>query len=123
VTIHVPVPRWLGEIVKHHMERLRLMNLEGSPPSIAMGEVTRLWAETLASSGRYEEALDAWRFHEAFMALARQCERWPAPVHLLRVLPARREAAKLPPPKASANDRERAKAMLADIAQKLARSK
>jgi hypothetical protein len=103
------------------MERLRLMNLEGSPPSIAMGEVTRLWAETIAASGQYEEALDAWRFHAAFMTLARQCERWPAPALLLRALPARREAASLPPPRMTKEERQRARAMLAGIAEKLRR--
>lgn len=117
--IHVKVPRWLGEIVKYHMERLRLLNLDASPPGVAMGEVTRIWAETIAASGVYDEALDAPRFHSAFMTLQRTVERWPAPRHLLEALPARAEALKLPPPPVTEADRERARVMLAGITRKL----
>lgn len=117
--VHVKVPRWLGEIVKYHMERLRLLNLDGSPAGVAMGEVTRIWAETLAASGNYDEALDAGRFHTAFMTLARVRESWPAPKHLLEALPARPEPRKLPAPPATEADRERARVMLASITKKL----
>ena len=113
------VPRWLGEIVKYHMERLRLLNLDASPPGVAMGEVTRIWAETIAGSGVFDEALDAPRFHSAFMTLQRTMDRWPAPKHLLEALPARPEPLKLAPPPATEADRERARVVLAGIAKKL----
>ena len=113
------VPRWLGEIVKYHMERLRLLNMDASPPGVAMSEVTRIWAETIAVSGVYDEELDAPRFHSAFMTLQRTLERWPAPKRLLEALPARPEPLKLPPPPATEADRERARVMLASITKKL----
>ena len=101
------------------MERLRLLNLDGSPAGVAMGEVTRIWAETLAASGNYDEALDAGRFHAAFMTLARVRESWPAPKHLLEALPSRPEPLKLPEPPITEADRERARVMLANITKKL----
>ena len=113
------VPRWLGEIVKYHMERLRLLNLDASPPGVAMGEVTRIWAETIAASGVFDEALDAPRLHSAFMTLQRTVERWPAPKHLLEALPSRPEPLKLPAPLPTEAERERARVVLAGITEKL----
>ncbi len=117
--VHVKGPRWLGEIVKYHMERLRLLNLDASPPGVAMGEVTRIWAETIAASGEFDEEEDSPRFHAAFLTLQRTLERWPAPKHLLEALPARPEPRKLPAPPATEADRERARVMLASITKKL----
>lgn len=85
VTATVPV--WLGEIVKAHIERLKLLRLEGEPLAEAMGEVTRIWAETLAGHRHWDKARDTPRLHQGFARLTATCKRWPAPAHLLEALP------------------------------------
>jgi len=119
VKVHIKVPHWLGDVVKYHMERLRLLNLDGSPPGVAMGEVTRIWAETIAASGQWDEARDAWRLHEAFMTLARVRESWPAPRHLLEALPPCPEPPRLEPPAPSAEERARIRELLQRRRQRL----
>lgn len=121
--VHVKVPRWLGEIVKFHMERLRLLNLEASPPAVAMGEVTRIWAEIIAARGRFEQDIDAPRLHAAFFALAAHATRWPAPAQLWEHLPPRPEPPKLQAPPTPPSDEERAKirALLQQARQHLVR--
>lgn len=121
--VHVKVPRWLGEIVKFHMERLRLLNLEASPPAVAMGEVTRIWAEIIAERGRFEQDVDAPRLHAAFFALAAHATRWPAPAQLWEHLPKRPEPPKLQAPPTPPSDEERAKirALLQQARQHLVR--
>ena len=83
----VNVPAWLGEIVKAHIERLKLLRLEGEPLAEAMGEVTRIWAETLAGHRHWDRARDTPRLHQGFVRLTATCKRWPAPAHLLEALP------------------------------------
>jgi len=118
--VHVRVPVWMGEILKHRMERLRLLNLEGQPLGRSMGEVVRIWAQVLAARMPVaDEHMDGPRIHAAFDALERDCERWPQPAHLLRALPARPELHKLPPPPMTAEQKQRARAMLADIVRKM----
>lgn len=110
---HIKVPVWMGEIVKYHMERLRLLNLDGAPPGVAMGEVTRIWAETLVSGkADWHRELDAPRLHHAFLKLTRQADRWPAPRHLLDALPARPQPKALPLPEMSREQREANRARL-----------
>lgn len=92
--IRINVPPWLGEIVKIHMERLRLLNLEGAPLGRAMGQVTRIWAETITGRREWDRALDTPRLHQTFLLLAEQCQRWPTPARFLSALPPH------PPPKA-----------------------
>ena len=67
----------------------------------------------------WDEAQDVPRLKMAFRLLAARLERWPAPKHLLEVLPARPEPRKLPAPPATEADRERARVMLASITKKL----
>lgn len=121
--VHVKVPRWLGEIVKFHMERLRLLNLEASPPAVAMGEVTRIWAEIIAARGRFEQDIDAPRLHAAFFALAAHATRWPAPAQLWEHLPPRPESPKLQAPPTPPSEEQRAKirALLQQARQHLVR--
>jgi hypothetical protein len=98
----------LGEIVKYHMERLRLLNLDGAPAGVAMGEVTRIWAETIAGRNvAWDRELDTPRLHQAFMELAAHCDRWPTPNMLMQRLPGRPERKKLEAPKPSPEERER----------------
>lgn len=96
--VSVHVPGWLGEIVKRHIERLKLLRLEGEPLAEAMGEVTRIWGETLAEYQNWDRARDTPRLHRGFAILTATSERWPAPAHLLKALPVIPPEPCLPPP-------------------------
>jgi predicted deacylase len=117
--IQVQIPAWLLELVKMRMERLVILGLDGRPLGRSMGEVVRLWAQIIAARLPHADAaLDAPRLHAAFDVLETICERWPAPAQLWEHLPARPELPKLPPPQASEEQRERVRAMLAELAKK-----
>jgi len=115
-----PVPRWLGEIVKRRIERLRLLNLDGQPLGRSMGEVTVIWAEVLvARLPQPDPALDAPRLEAAFDALERQCERWPAPARLLTLLPPRSPRSAPPAPPAVPAERARLRGLLRDLLRQI----
>lgn len=73
--------------MKRHIERLKLLRLEGEPLAEAMGEVTRIWGETLAEYQRWDRARDTPRLHRGFAILTATSVRWPAPAQLLKALP------------------------------------
>lgn len=107
---------WLGEIVKYHMQRLRLLNLDGAPAGVVMGEVTRVWAETIAACHvNANEHIDGPRLHEAFLYLMQTSERWPAPKHLLKAIPPRPQPQALPAPTIAPEKRAQILAQLADL--------
>ncbi len=90
------------------MERLRLLNLDGAPAGVAMGEVTRIWAETLAGRNIvWDKELDTLRLHRGFMELAANCDRWPSPNMLMQRLPSRPQRQALPAPQITEEQRQR----------------
>lgn len=110
-------PAWLRRIVAPWLLKYTLLGLPGTPASEHIDKTAAVWCEALlACPVAWDEAQDAPRLHAAFKALLPQLERWPAPRHLLAHLPARAPVLPLPPPPANAANRERALAMLADIA-------
>ena len=118
--VHVEIPAWLMDLVKARMERLVILGLEGRPLGRAMGEVVRIWAQVIAARlPRASAEIDAPRLHVAFDALEACCTRWPAPAQLWEHLPARPPVPQLPPPPMSEEQRQRVRAMLADVAQRL----
>ena len=116
VKVYVKVPAWLGEIVKYHMERMRLLSLDGAPLGAAMGEVTLIWAETIAGRNiLWDRELDSPRLHQAFMELAANCDRWPTPNMLMQQLPKRPEPKKLPEPPISEEQRQANQQRIAEL--------
>ena len=108
MSVSVVVPGWLGAIVQCHIARLRLLSLEGAPLAEAMGEVTLIWAETIASRRiNWDCDQDRARLECAFLELAATCERWPAPAMLLKLLSDRPPAPALPPTDLSPAQRRR----------------
>lgn len=101
--VHVQVPYWLGEIVKYHIERLRLLNLDGAPLGKSMGVVTVIFAESItASASGWDESLDAWRLRQAFIQLEKHCDRWPSPRMVIDRMPPRIYPRALPKPRTEA---------------------
>ena len=111
--IHIHVPVWLGEIVKTHIVRLRLLSLESAPLAASMGEVTRIWAEIIAvRRPDWDRDLDTRRLHEAFLRLEATCDRWPTPNQLMQHLPPRPQVQALPRSDISPSQRKRNKARI-----------
>lgn len=106
-------PGWLLAEVIAGMQRLMLLALPGAPAFDAMEGVARAWADALmAWPVAWDAHQDARRLQRAFRLLAASAERWPAPVHLRRLLPPRPPQPALPAP---ATDNARARARLAEI--------
>lgn len=51
------------------------------------------WHEVLTDGRAWEERLDAPRFRQAFVILARTVRRWPAPVEFVEAMPKREQLA------------------------------
>lgn len=113
-------PGWLVAEMAEGLQRLVLLRLEGAASADSIAGVALAWADAMMVAGiSWDERLDSPRIKMAFRLLAARLERWPAPRHLLEVLPARPEPLKLPEPPPSEADRERARVMLASITKKL----
>lgn len=113
-------PGWLVAEMAEGLQRLVLLRLEGAASADSIAGVALAWADAMMVAGiSWDERLDSPRIKMAFRLLAARLERWPAPKHLLEVLPARPEPRKLPAPPATEADRERARVMLASITKKL----
>ena len=94
-----PTPAWLRAEVASGLQRLVALGLPGQPPAATITLTAAAWCEALASTPiAWDERQDAPRLRAAFAALLPQVERWPAPAHLLRALPARPPLPRLPPP-------------------------
>jgi hypothetical protein len=112
-------PGWLVAEVAEGIQRLLVLRLDGCPPADAVEAVALAWADALMTRRiAWDEELDAPRLRQAFRLLAAQAARWPAPVALWDVLPARPELVKLPPPLVQ-EDKERARKMLAHLRDKM----
>ncbi len=101
-------PSWLRTEVASGLQRLVALSLPGQPPAETIALTAAAWCEALASTAiAWDEAQDAPRLRAAFAALLPQVERWPAPSHLLRLMPARpappRLSAPAPSPERRAN--------------------
>ena len=95
---------------------MRLLSLEGAPLGAAMGEVTQIWAETIASRNiQWDCELDSPRLHQAFMELEANCDRWPTPNMLMQQLPKRPEPKKPPEPPISEAQRQANQKRLAEL--------
>lgn len=118
-----PVPAWFHNLVIEGVQMLYALSLQGCPSAETLPLTTQVWINTLWDSvARWDEATDARRLREAFHTLARQAERWPAPAHVMDVIPRRPEAPRLPTPKLSPDERAEAVRKIADIKRLFLRS-
>jgi len=102
------------------MQKLVALALPGQPPAETIALTAAAWCEAMETTSiRWDESLDAARLRSAFSALMRAADRWPQPVHLMRALPARPEPPKLSAPKMTQEERQRARAILAGIADQM----
>lgn len=112
-----PPAQWFRATVAHGLVRLVALALPGTPPADTIELTREAWIEALWPTRAWDADLDAPRLEAAFRALSVTCERWPAPVALLRALPARPQPPALPLPPASAEQRRRVAHMLAALVE------
>jgi hypothetical protein len=98
---------WFRASIAQGLVRLVALSLPGTPPAETIELTREAWIEALWPTRAWNERLDAQRLAEAFRALLVSAERWPAPAHLLRALPPRKEPPRLPPPPPSAAARKK----------------
>lgn len=107
------IPTWFNDAVIEGMQVLQVLSLPGTPSAETIGYASDVWVRTLWSAPtEWDEGLDRARMSAAFLALARQIDRWPAPKHVLDHLPPRRERLKLEAPPLSAEQVRRNRAFL-----------
>ena len=100
------IPVWMRDEVGQGMLRVAVLALPGTPPTDGVVACAVMWCEALlALPITWREDADQWRVREAFRALLPTLDRWPAPKHLIDIMPRRRVVA-LPEPEM---DREAAR--------------
>lgn len=118
------IPDWFYERVSHGLAALVVLHLPGAPSHEVISMTEQVWVEALWSLNvAWDERLDAPRLSAAFLRLARQAERWPAPRTLIELLPSRPQPAQLAGPRLSAQERQRSRQKLRALLDTLATSK
>lgn len=110
---------WFERRIRRGLAALLTLRMEGHPPADTVEATAKVWAQALWPGRAWDEALDDARIGEAFRMIALHETRWPTPAVFLRHLPEREPQKSLPPPRLTAEDRERARAILAGIAARL----
>lgn len=110
---------WFERRIRRGLAALMTLRMEGHPPADTVEATAKVWAMALWPGRAWDEALDAERIGEAFRQIALHETRWPTPAVFLRHLPAREPQKSLPPPKPTDEEKERARAILAEAARLL----
>ena len=110
---------WFERRIRRGLAALMTLRMEAHPPADTVEATAKVWAQALWPGRAWDESSDAERIGEAWRQIALHETRWPTPAVFLRYLPARAPQAALPPPPPTAEDKERARAILAGIARML----
>lgn len=78
---------WLLSEIATGLQKLLVLSLERSPASELIAGTACAWHEALTVGTTWDEKRDAERIRTAFRTLAATRTHWPAPRHLLEVLP------------------------------------
>lgn len=117
-------PEWFQEAVAEGLAKLYVLRLDSAPAADTLDGVEMVWVESLWSCNKqWQEEPDYARIRQAFVTLARQVDRWPAPRHLLDHLPPRPQPQALPEPKPTPEQREKAQAFVREMREMVARMK
>lgn len=81
---------WLKQCVSKGLSLLVVLHLDGGPAAETVNITASAWYRVIKGWPiAWDEALDRRRLTQAFIALASQSTRWPAPHQLRALLPAR----------------------------------
>lgn len=118
------VPPWLGRFIARMLAKCIALRLPGHPGDDVIEHALTTWCEALmALRIEWNRELDGPRLQKAWRAMLPTLERWPMPADFIRHMPAREYPQVLPPPPLTAEDRERARAILAGISEMLKKRK
>lgn len=112
---------WFDRRIRRGLAALMTLRMEAHPPADTVEATAKVWAQALWPGRAWDEALDAARIGEAFRQITLHETHWPTPAVFLRYLPERAPQAALPPPASTAEDKARARAILAGIDEMLKR--
>ncbi len=83
-----PNPDWLRDAVIKGIKGLMTLRLEGAPGEDTVAPMAQAWLAILRTLPHtWDKSRDRPRITGAFLQLAAQCERWPAPAAFIRALP------------------------------------
>lgn len=88
--------RWLRQEIGSGFQQMVCLALSSQPAAEMLPMTAEMWVMTIGY-GMIEE-LDRERIRKGFGQLFRTLNKWPQPVELLKILPARPRRAKLPEP-------------------------
>lgn len=89
------LPTQLHNAMIDGLTMLLTLRLAGSPAADTVAATAQTWSRVLAHGREWDETRDVKRFQTAFMVLANECDRWPAPKDFLDKLPPPPEPLKL----------------------------
>ena len=89
------LPAQLHNTMIDGLTMLLTLRLSGSPAADTVAATAKTWSCVLAHGREWDEARDIKRFQTAFMRLANETDRWPAPKDFLERLPPPPEPPKL----------------------------
>ena len=123
------MPDWAYNQMIEGLQKLLVLRLQGSPPADTIGALAMVWEEALTPiTWAWQPETDGARLPAAFRRLISQAEKWAQPAQLIKQIPPRTEPPvsalienKRSPP--SAVERELAKAQVAQMLNRLTRSK
>lgn len=79
---------WLRNSVLKGLQGIMLLRLDGSPSADTMQGTANAWLAVLANLPHsWDQERDAPRIQRAFLTLAANSERWPAPKNFIDALP------------------------------------
>ncbi|MFV2030540.1 hypothetical protein [Neisseria sp. S1] len=89
------LPTQLHNTMIDGLTMLLTLRLAGSPAADTVAATAQTWSRVLAHGREWDETRDVKRFQTAFMVLANETDRWPAPKDFLDKLPPPPERLKL----------------------------
>lgn len=87
---------WFVDSIKDGLKALVSLRLDGTPALDLLPTTRDIWIAALWQGRQWHEPTDRERLHQAFVALACDATRWPAPADLRARIPKRAQHTALP---------------------------
>jgi hypothetical protein len=96
---------WFVAAIKDGLKALVSLRLDGTPAVDLLPTTRDIWIASLWQGRQWHEPTDRERLHRAFVALACDSTRWPAPADLRARIPKRAQQKALPAAEMSEDQR------------------
>jgi len=92
-------PDWLNNAILKGFQGLLMLRLQFAPAQDTIPHTLNAWlAVLMAMPHTWDEERDAPRIRRAFLTMAADCDRWPAPKNFIDALPSLPDLNKLTAP-------------------------